>query len=790
MNGNAKESGFANHRVGEAALRGGANANTDDDGGNSAEADNEGYGPGPSDVIDDQEPRCRKGEFVRGTNGHGPGAHPVAGSVPADGPTLADYEGQSTATAAAAAAARPECSDEHGVDDNGDIILEGFVAEPTREEILDEAAERLIESSITLDPSAVRKIRDSDSDDDVRPSTSITECMGDSHAEDVTPNSNDVDVAQDDGGATISRWEEFRKTYFRSPFGIGVLTGLVVLAIVLAVSFGSNNSASSSICTGSASVAGDVNDRYTHAKSIVSKITPLDTLRNASSPQYEALQWIVCEDEISSKLIDEKDPSTNILPTQMHGFISGGDSGEAQVLRRYTLATFYFSTSSIDMPWIDKWNFLSPDVHECSWHQNITRENWPWGGFDPAGLVCTHPTRSSEGGFHEIMLNDRETYIGKVFWNFRISNNLSGTIPPEFGYLEDMNEITMENQKQMIGSIPSTIGNMVNLYSLSFQFFGPGFGGLIPSSLFSIPALEWITLYGHEGMFEFPPSIETTGVENKIAGVFIRFSGLAGTIPQFLSEFQNLLQIDFEGNSLQGDVPDSFAGLKYLDYLNLYDNNLNGTLPQSLGQIANLTGMTLGKNDFQGPIPSSLGNLSKLRLLDLSYNKLEGPIPATFSQLTSLEHVSLQHNAHLNGSVSAFEGLPLSNLLLYSNSFSSTIPAGLFSNSTHGNNIFADFGHNNFTGKIPEIFSEKASNTSYLSIMKNKFDADSVEDVICDEVQTLFADCNSCRCCQFCCAENSAEESSQTSDPCNFDLDFHTLSGLNMGSWWKVKWDA
>jgi len=69
----------------------------------------------------------------------------------------------------------------------------------------------------------------------------------------------------------------------------------------------------------------------------------------------------------------------------------------------------------------------------------------------------------------------------------------------------------------------------------------------------------------------------------------------------------------------------------------------------------------------------------------------------------------------LTGSILAFEPLEnLSSLLLYENSFSSTIPTGLFSNPAKP--IYADFGHNHFTGKLPTVFSERASNTSKFDV--------------------------------------------------------------------------
>merc|ERR1712127_347281 len=111
---------------------------------------------------------------------------------------------------------------------------------------------------------------------------------------------------------------------------------------------------------------------------------------------------------------------------------------------------------------------------------------------------------------------------------------------------------------------------------------------------------------------------------------------------------------------------------------------------------------------------------------------------------------------------------------------SSTIPSGLFSNSA--GEIFVDLGHNNFTGKLPQSLYRHASNTRYLAIMRNDFEADAVEEAICDQVLLLLADCSSCPCCKGCCEDNYVLENDFF---CNFELNFHELSGLEGGAWWE-----
>ena len=296
---------------------------------------------------------------------------------------------------------------------------------------------------------------------------------------------------------------------------------------------------------------------------------------------------------------------------------------------------------------------------------------------------------------------------------FSVVNNLTGTLPSEFGSLIDIKTIGLEHHKGLYGTLPSTIGNLINLESFSILFSGPNFRGMIPKSLFSIPALKYISLFHNEGVWSFPPTIDSNG-SSKLLGVYMANTSLSSTLPPYILSFKELKELNLASNSLEGSIPDFIGKLSSLQYFSVYDNNLSGTLPSALSQLTNLTGMVLGKNSFGGLIPSWIGNLSKLRMLDLSHNKLEGEIPTSFSGMPSLELISLQNNSNLNGSIAPFEYVEnLAALLLYSNNFSSSIPPAIFSNyNATGKRIFADFGHNSFTGTLPATFSQWASNIS------------------------------------------------------------------------------
>lgn len=72
--------------------------------------------------------------------------------------------------------------------------------------------------------------------------------------------------------------------------------------------------------------------------------------------------------------------------------------------------------------------------------------------------------------------------------------------------------------------------------------------------------------------------------------------------------------------------------------------------------------------------------------------------------------------------------------------------------------------------------------------MENNFDSDAVDDIICDEVLTLYADCSTCSCCKSCCSsrDSESEDSHEIDQLCNFEVDFYVISGLECGGWWEV----
>jgi hypothetical protein len=260
-------------------------------------------------------------------------------------------------------------SDDDDNINNGSVIVQGFLPEddPSRASRRNSSAEstreriqRLIDNAVTLDDSAVRPIPIEEDGDLEGGNVEISRSSSSEVDNEMVKSSN-------------RRW-------FLPEF---VLACIIILAIVLPLSLrgksGHSAKDKTSMLSDDVCLPGGVDVRFELAKSILSSITSPDLLADESTPQGKAIRWIVCHDSISVQLLGNQDPSTGHLPKQNHGFIVSGVSGEAQVTRRYILATLSYSTSRAS-PWKDSLNFLSPDLHECNWHVNYTRKNFPYGG--------------------------------------------------------------------------------------------------------------------------------------------------------------------------------------------------------------------------------------------------------------------------------------------------------------------------------------------------------------------------------------------------------------------------
>jgi Leucine-rich repeat (LRR) protein len=91
-----------------------------------------------------------------------------------------------------------------------------------------------------------------------------------------------------------------------------------------------------------------------------------------------------------------------------------------------------------------------------------------------------------------------------------------------------------------------------------------------------------------------------------LTGLYLNDNQLTGPIPVELGRLVNLNQLSIESNLLNGPIPIELGNLVNLNQLLLGANQLTGLVPPELGNLANLTSLHLQGNQLSGCFPESL----------------------------------------------------------------------------------------------------------------------------------------------------------------------------------------
>ncbi|CAL5420314.1 unnamed protein product [Camellia sinensis] len=230
--------------------------------------------------------------------------------------------------------------------------------------------------------------------------------------------------------------------------------------------------------------------------------------------------------------------------------------------------------------------------------------------------------------------------------------------------------LNLEAQK-LVGSIPSSIGNLSLLTGINLQ--NNSFHGEIPPELGRLLHLQHLNLTANS---------------------------LGGMIPTNLTHCTELRILKLNYNELTGPIPDQLSSLSKLLILSLGVNSLAGKIPAWIGNFSSLLILGLTQNNLVGSIPDELGHLSHLGIFQLYGNQLSGIVPPSIYNISSIYYFSVTQN-HLHGQIPTDVGLTLPNLQIFAggvNNFKGTIPVSI--SNASGLQIL-DFAQNNLTGTLP-----------------------------------------------------------------------------------------
>jgi len=166
--------------------------------------------------------------------------------------------------------------------------------------------------------------------------------------------------------------------------------------------------------------------------------------------------------------------------------------------------------------------------------------------------------------------------------------------------------LLLKFSRNLVGSIPTSIGHLTNLLSLSIAN-NPKLTGTIPASI---------------------------GYLTNLMDLHLHYNRLKGKIPLSIGNLESLISFNAEGNFLTGQLPYTIGNIYTLEELHLGFNDFKGTLPKIYADLPNLAILKLGPMDVRKKPKFGLkgklldfSNAPSLYHLDLSFNQISGTIP-------------------------------------------------------------------------------------------------------------------------------------------------------------------
>lgn len=394
-----------------------------------------------------------------------------------------------------------------------------------------------------------------------------------------------------------------------------------------------------------------------------------------------------------------------------------------------------------------------PLVPICSWQyivcdaaNNITGIGLGEGlmeGSLPAS-ICTIDTLNSLVVKNNKMNGSIPTCIGDMtnlaLLSIETLPNLTGHVPSGLGLLTKLGVLKFISL-DISGSIPTAVWTFPHLYDFQLRYLPSLADSVLPGSAYlpsaSVLTLEDIPMSGRltDLQLSASPTVTPPLTVLKLVNV-----GINGSLPQTLGNLTKIVTLQLEGltqvtgtlpanlfdlslletliiaacPNITGSLPGGFTKLGKLVVLFVQDMLLTGSIDSSLGTTTNLLRVVFISNPLiAGPVPEALFAHSGIGTLDFTdMPMITGTIPTTLGLMTECGTFNIENTA-MNGPIPASIGqMPLANLRLSGNSFSSSIPSQIGSLTKLINiDISKEVG---LTGSLPDTLGNLAQLTVLL----------------------------------------------------------------------------
>ena len=423
-------------------------------------------------------------------------------------------------------------------------------------------------------------------------------------------------------------------------------------------------------------------DRMAEIEEFLGKYSASDALKEPSSAQFKAAQWMAVQD-------------TQQVPVQ-----------DSHFLQRFALMTLYFSTGG--MNWFNEINFASSAHDECDWnHKSVDISH-------TRGVVC-----------------DEDKQIISLVID---SMGLVGTLPPELSLLTNLQHLSFDTNS-LSGDIPN-LQAMTHLESLSLAY--NNFYTELPKWFGTLHQLITLRLSNNNFKHAIPTEFQTMrSLKNFIAGrnmlsgnlntieqmhwletLYLQGNHLTGTIANdFLSNLHGLRILNLSDNQLKGKLPSTLFQHSSLAVLAIDENSITESIPVDIPRNSALRIFTFAKNQITGTIPSSIHRLINLEVLDVSSNRLSGVIPTAIGMMSKMTSLSLSENEFATSAIPPFlRSMPLlRDLSLRHANLVGDIPSWL--GTDFDSLVLLDLDDNSLTGSLP---TQIASSTKLEMLMLSR----------------------------------------------------------------------